>query len=78
MTTPEFEQLSQISKGPVWDGDLISKHDRDKLFKSYLLVRAEGFNSLSEQGLRVAKWVGLLKEGSPVFVPVPNGGMIDL
>lgn len=29
-----IEQLKQIAAGPVWDGNLISKYDRDRLVQA--------------------------------------------
>lgn len=37
---PELEdQIEQLIYGPVWDGHLISKHDRDRLLRMGLAVR---------------------------------------
>ena len=60
-TTPEIEVLSQLAKGPVWDGNIVSKDARDRLYKANLIVRAQGWNALSESGLSNCVTLGLLK-----------------
>ncbi len=56
---PRIEQLSQIAKGPVWDGNLISKHNRDELVKSGFVDRHAGWNFLTKEGviLAVGLWI---------------------
>lgn len=52
----EFEeQLSQLVKNPTWDGDVISKSDRDYLLDIGLAVKvcADG-----EQGYTAANYIG--------------------
>ena len=36
----------------VWDGDLISKDDRDTLHQMAYIHRAEGFNIITPMGIR--------------------------
>ncbi len=55
-----IEQLSQLIC-TTWDGDLISKTDRDYLVESGLADRAKGFNFLTEKGVRLLVSMGLLK-----------------
>ncbi len=49
-----IDQLIQLAKGHVWDGNLISKHDRDELFKAGLVGRWGGWNFLTEEGIKYA------------------------
>lgn len=37
--------------GPTWDGNLISKEERDRLVDAGLVVRWNGWNQLTEEGL---------------------------
>lgn len=47
------EVLMQLFvQGPVWDGDLISKGDRDDLVDAGLCGRWEGWNFLNEAGVK--------------------------
>ena len=46
-----LEQLAQIFNGAVWDGDLISKDDRDRLVKDGLVDRSEGYNIITPDGV---------------------------
>lgn len=49
------EVLMQLFvSGPTWDGNLISKSDRDELFDAGLCGRWEGWNFLTEAGVKVA------------------------
>lgn len=60
-----IESFLQILNCPVWDGDLISKSDRDELVRHGYVKRAHGFNFISEEGIGVALALGLL---------LPDGG----
>ncbi len=40
--------------GPTWDGNLISKSDRDTLLRAGLASRYEGWNFLTEAGVQTA------------------------
>jgi hypothetical protein len=40
--------------GPTWDGNLISKEDRNCLVEAGLAVRWSGWNQLTEEGLEAA------------------------
>lgn len=52
----QLEQLKQlVNKGPVWDGDVISKGDRDDLLQLKLASRA---CVKGEQGYTVANYYG--------------------
>lgn len=55
-----IEQLLQLSHA-VWDGDLISKADRDYLVKSRYVCRAKGWNIITIEGLRALIELGVLK-----------------
>lgn len=54
-------QLGQLVRGPVWDGDVMSKSQRSELFDMGIAIRvcAKG-----EQGYTGAKYIGfsILKE----------------
>lgn len=56
-----LDQLLQIAKSPVWDGDLISKAETEKLHKEKLIDRGRGFSVLSLKGLCVLDALGLIK-----------------
>lgn len=45
--------------GPVWDGDLASKTGRDQLVNAGYVVRTEGWQTLTDAGLRFALAKGL-------------------
>ena len=40
--------------GPTWDGNLISKADRNELTASGLAAKWEGWNFLTEEGVKAA------------------------
>ena len=50
LTPPWLEQLRQL-KTITWDGNLISKADRDELFKRGLIDRAHGWQWLTRAGV---------------------------
>lgn len=45
------EQLRQLMTA-TWDGDLISKSDRDQLYKVGMIKQAHGFNFITDVGIR--------------------------
>lgn len=55
-----IDTLIQLSKGPVWDGNLISKHDRDELVKNGWVARTLGFNFLTEDGVKACAILKIL------------------
>jgi hypothetical protein len=57
----KIDQLSQLAKGPVWDGNIIGKTERDELFKAGLVGRWGGWNFLTEEGIKYAVNLSLLK-----------------
>ena len=57
----DCDQLHQLVQGPIWDGNLISKHARDRLVQYGLVDRAEGFNFLIKAGVVAAVMLGYLK-----------------
>lgn len=65
-----LDSFTQILAGPVWDGNLISKSDRDSLHKAGYIARAHGWNFISEAGIEVAHNLGLLNPDPPR--PSPN------
>lgn len=60
-----METFRQIVARPVWDGDLVSKTERDRLVKVGVVFRKDGYNCLSALGVQVAVALGLLREFSP-------------
>lgn len=40
--------------GPTWDGNLISKSDRDELLTAGLSTKMEGWNFLTQEGVKFA------------------------
>lgn len=40
--------------GPTWDGNLVSKSERDELLEVGLIERYEGWQWLNEAGMKVA------------------------
>ena len=54
--TEQLMQLLQI----VWDGDLISKNDRDALVKMNFDVRVNGFQIITEEGIEYLVANGLI------------------
>ncbi len=60
MSNPRLEQLKQLMT-ITWDGNLISKTDREELFKSELCAKSCGWNFLTPEGVRVLIMLGELK-----------------
>ena len=58
--TGRIEQLKQLATC-TWDGNLISKGDRDELLKSGLTHYHRGWNWLSPKGIEYLLDLGLLK-----------------
>lgn len=58
--TSRIEQLTAFTKGPVWDGDLISKTDRDRLYQDGYIERFSGWNFLTQHGVKTLVQLGLL------------------
>lgn len=50
--TEDLDQLKQFVDGIIWDGHVISKSDRDELVKEGYVKRYEGFNFLTEKGVK--------------------------
>ena len=58
---PVNEVLMQLFlDGPTWDGNLISKSDRDKLIQTGMARKWDGWNFLTEYGVQSAVREGLL------------------
>ena len=55
-----LEQLQQLLTA-TWDGNLISKSDRSELVKSGLAARAQGWNFITADGIRMLDNLGMLK-----------------
>lgn len=58
--TGYLEQLLDIFKGSVWDGNLISKKHRDELLKAGLVIKAHGWNVITPKGVQYLGELGLL------------------
>lgn len=56
---PRIEQLKQIAKSPVWDGNLISKTCRDELVKAGYVERVGGYNIMTVSGIIVCQNLGI-------------------
>jgi hypothetical protein len=44
----------------TWDGDLISKTDRDELANKGLIVRCNGYNIISVKGIEYLEQLGII------------------
>lgn len=56
----QAEVLMQLFvKGPTWDGNLISKSERDALVERGFVSRWNGWNFLTEEGVEAAVAGGL-------------------
>lgn len=56
------EVLWQLFRnGPTWDGNIISKSDRDELFKLGLAARVDGWSFLTLDGMETAIAAGFDK-----------------
>lgn len=47
-----LDVLRQLQRGPVWDGNLISKSGRNELVQAGYANRGNGMNSLTSKGWR--------------------------
>ncbi len=48
-----IDQLMQLATGPIWDGNLISKNNRDDLVSCGYAMRTRGYTLLTKHGLNV-------------------------
>lgn len=55
-----LEQLLDIFRGSVWDGNLMSKTHRDELLKAGLVQKANGWNIITPKGVTYLSELGLL------------------
>ena len=55
-----MEQLTAFTNGPIWDGNLISKTDRDDLYQEGYIERFRGWNFLTQQGVKILVQLGIL------------------
>lgn len=60
--TAKIEQLRQLTAGPIWDGNLLSKTERDRLVAAGFVERVEGWNFLSAKGVEICVTLRLLNE----------------
>lgn len=56
-----IDTLLQISKSPVWDGDLVSKPARDKFHSSGWIDRCQGFNIITPDGRKAIDLLSLTR-----------------
>lgn len=60
LTGAEIETLwCLFAHGPTWDGEVPSKAGRSALFDRGLVQRYEGWNWLTDEGVRTAVEIGL-------------------
>ena len=55
------DSLYQIYEAPVFDGDLISKTNRDKFVEIGWVARCEGYNIITDAGRNVVVALGIKK-----------------
>lgn len=60
--TPTLEQLLHYRFGPIWDGHVPSKADRDRLVDAGWITRSSGFQFLSPSGVTLLAKLGYLTE----------------
>lgn len=58
-----IDQLMQIFNRTTWDGDLISKKDRDKLRDAGLVYSGHGYNAITSSGIRYLLDLDLIRMG---------------
>lgn len=54
-----LDQLFQVENDVVWDGDLISKSDRDAHIERRWMFRMNGYNGITSKGRKV---ISLIKK----------------
>lgn len=70
MANSRFDQLMQIFRGCVWDGDLISKSDRDSLVNLGLVEKCTGgWNIITAKGITYLVELGFVRSGLTKRVP---------
>jgi hypothetical protein len=57
-----LEQLQQLAKRVVWDGDLISKRHRTQLILDGMADRFNGYNFITRKGIEHLTTVGLMPD----------------
>lgn len=62
-----IEQLQQIVNGPIWDGDIISKHYRERLMEIGLAIRVcckgkQGYTGATYTAYSILKKIDEIKE----------------
>lgn len=55
-----LEQLLQIAKSPVWDGDLISKTETKNLLRKQYIFHQHGFNCIAQEGIKILVELGFM------------------
>lgn len=56
-----MDTFKQLVIGPVWDGNLVGKEERNKLVEAGLVARGNGYNYLTGEGIRIAVALGMLR-----------------
>ena len=59
----KIDQLLQAYNGVVWDGNLISKQDRDQLITDGYLTRKYGYNIITPKAVAVLVKLGFIDCG---------------
>ena len=59
--TPCMDVLRQLAGGPVIDGDLASKDDRDVLVKARYADRVAGWNFLTREGVLICHTLRIIR-----------------
>jgi hypothetical protein len=62
-----IEQLQELVNGPIWDGDIISKHDRGRLMEIGLAIRVcckgeQGYTGATYTAHSILKKIDEIKE----------------
>jgi hypothetical protein len=77
------EQLTQLVKGPVWDGDVISKTHRGRLFAMGLAIRVcckgePGYTGATYFAFSVLKKLNQIIAGESEQAATDRSGPVDL
>lgn len=60
--TLAFDVFKQLVTGPIWDGNITSKRGRDILVDLNLAFRSDGYQSLTPDGVVLARKMNLLQD----------------
>jgi hypothetical protein len=65
VATATIDCLAQLTFGPVWDGNLISKSERDRFKQAGWVDQRAGFNFLTATGVSICATLNLLRSDQP-------------